>query len=254
MSAAGDASAPIPAALMALVLSSLASSTTAAAAAADGAACFEDLEQHYAWDDGGLQWSLHPDRCPGSSQPASPADRKWGGSVDIRVSGNDASVVEESYAWVISRAFKGPGCPPLTRSVTRTTRVAKSGVLYQTKVVEGVAEPTTQRPLRPGQVIYTNNIQTVPNADDPYIQRAGSDTIAGQPCQRITSKPVLPGTGTFAMCIFVAPRNCPAAQYLQPLELTSKGPDGKVTWHGLTSQLRYGGRGQVVSADSIKVP
>jgi hypothetical protein len=225
-----------------------------AAAVAGSTACFDDIEQHYAWDDGGFHWSAMPDRCPGSPPPASPADRKWGGSVQITASGRDAVVIEENYSWAPKRNFQGPGCARFFKTVTRKTRVAKNGVLYETKQIDDEQPQQSQRPLRPDEMIYISNIHAVPKTDDPFVQMMGSDTIAGQPCQRIAPKQSLPGAGTYTMCIVAAPSKCAAAGYLQPLELKTQGPDGRLIWHGLTSLLRYGGRGQVVSADAIKAP
>ena len=222
-------------------------------AAADGTACFDDIEQSYQWDDGGFHWTAMPDRCPGSAQPASPAERKWGGSVQIRASGQDASVIEETYSWAPKRNSTG-GCPGFFKTVTRRTRIAKRGVLYETRQVDDGQTQRSQRTLRPNEMIYISNVQTVPKPGDPLVQVLGNATIAGQPCQRVASKPLVAGAGTYEMCIFVAPANCPSARYLQPLELTTKGPDGKSIWHGQTTSLRYGGHGQLISPTSIRAP
>jgi hypothetical protein len=227
---------------------------TLTTAAADGAACFDDIEQSYQWDDGGFHWNAMPDRCPGSSQPASPADRKWGGSVQIRASGQDATVIEEAYSWAPKRNSDSGGCPRFFKTVTRRTRVAKGGMLYETRQTDDGQTQRSQRALRPNEQIYISNIQTVPKPGNPFVQILGNDTIAGQPCQRVASQAVVAGAGSYEMCIFVAPVNCPSARYLQPLELATKGPDGKSIWHGKTTSLRYGGRGQVVPPDSIRAP
>jgi hypothetical protein len=226
----------------------------AGTAVADPAPCFDEIEQHYEWDDGGYHWNALPDRCPGSPQPASPADRKWGGSVQIRASGQDAMVIEENYSWAVRRDFQGPGCPRFFRTLTRKTRIAKDGLLYETKQIDDEPPRTSQRPMRTNEVIYISNIQTIPKPDDPFVQVSGSDTIAGQPCQRIASKQSVRSAGSYAMCVFVAPLNCPRARYLQPLELKLAGADGQLMWHGRTTLLRYGGHGELVSPDSIKAP
>src|SRR5882724_6638549 len=225
-----------------------------AATAPGNGTCFEDIEQSYQWDDGGFHWNAMPDRCPDSPKPASAAERKWGGSVQIRASGPDAVVVEETYSWAPKRHGDDGGCPRFFKTVTRKTRVAKSGVLYETKQIDDEQPQRSQRPLRANEMIYISNVQTVPKPGDPFVQPLGSDTIAGQPCQRVTSKSSIPGAGSFAMCIFVAPPGCPSARYLQPMELSTKAPDGKMFWHGRTTSLRYGGRGSVVPPESIRAP
>jgi hypothetical protein len=225
-----------------------------AAAAAGSSACFEDIEQSYEWDDGGFHWSAMPDRCPDSPQPASAAERKWGGSVHIRASGQEAVVIEESYAWAPKRNSESAGCPHFFKTVTRRTRVAKGGVLYETRQIDDQQPQKSQRPFGPNELIYISNVHTVPRPGDPFVQVLSNDTIAGQPCQRVASKQSIPGAGGYEMCIFVTPANCPLARYLQPLELSTKGPDGKVIWHGRTTSLRYGGRGQVVPPGSIRAP
>jgi len=221
--------------------------------AAGDTACFDEIEQSYQWDDGGFHWSALPDRCPGTSQPASPDERKWGGSIQIRANGSDAIVIEATYAWGPKQRADG-GCPRFFKTVTRRTRIAKGGTLYETKQVDSEAPQRSQRPLRPNEMIYISNVQAVPRPGDPSVELLGTDTIAGQPCRRIASKQIIAGAGSFAMCIFVAPPTCRAARYLQPLELTTKAPDGQVIWHGRTTSLRYGGGGRVVPSNSIQAP
>ena len=236
------------------VLAAVACLLPISASAGGDAACFDEIEQSYQWDDGGFHWSAMPDRCPGATQPASPAERKWGGSVQIRANGADATVIEETYSWAPKRTGDSSGCPHYVKTVTRRTRVAKGGTLYETKQVDSEAPQRSQRPLRANEMIYVSNIQTVPRASDPTVDARGTDTIAGQPCTRVASKSIVAGAGSYEMCIFVAPPTCRAARYLQPLELMTKGPDGKVIWHGRTTSLRYGGGGQVVPSSSIRAP
>ena len=174
--------------------------------------------------------------------------------MEVRVSGTDASVIEETYAWMPERNSGSGTCPRFSKTVTRRTRIAKSGVLYESKQVDTGPLQQSRRPLRPNEVIYISNIQTVPRLGDPSLQLLGTDTIAGQPCRRVASKQIVAGAGSYDLCIFVAPANCRVARYLQPLEMSSKSPEGKVIWHGRTTSLRYGGRGQVVSPDSIRAP
>lgn len=222
--------------------------------AAGDAACFDEIEQNYQWDDGGFHWSAMPDRCPGSPQPASPSERKWGGSVQIRANGADAMVIEETYAWTPPRQGDITGCPHFVKTVTRKTRIAKSGTLYETKQVDSEAPQHSQRPLGPNEMISISNVQQAPRPGDRSVELLGTDTVAGQPCRRVASKPIVAGAGTYTMCIFVAPPTCRAAHYLQPLELTTKAPDGTVIWRGHTTSLRYGGGGKLVPSNSIRAP
>jgi hypothetical protein len=228
--------------------------TLAAFAAHTADSCFDDIEQHYAWDDGGFHWTANPDHCPGSPQPASAIERKWGGSVQIQATGADAIIIEEDYAWLPTRKGEVAGCPRFYRTVHRRTRIAKSGVLYDTKQTDDETPQSTQRPLRDNEIIAISNIQRVPKAEDAFVETLGSDTIVGQPCTRIAPKQGTPAAGLWAMCVFVAPSNCKAGRYLQPMDLVMKGPDGQTVWHGRTSQLQVGARGTVVSPDSIHAP
>jgi hypothetical protein len=216
------------------------------AAAAVGAVCFDEIEQNYQWDDGGSTYSSLPNLCPNAPRPAAPQERKWGGSVAIRASGQDAEVIEENYTWVPKWDAQGV-CLGVFETVNRRTRIAKGGVLYETKQTDDRPPSLSQRVMRPNEVIYISNIQTVPKPNDPFVQILGNGTIAGQPCQRVGPKQDL-GAGRWEMCVFVAPRTCHLAQYLQPLELN--GP----IYHGVTTLLRYGGRGEVLQPDSIKAP
>ena len=216
--------------------------------------CFEDIEQTYAWDDGGFHWTANPDHCPQSPQPASAAERKWGGSVKIRATGADAIVIEEDYAWLPTRKGEVAGCPRFYRTVHHRTRIAKGGVLYDTKQTDDETPQSTQRPLRDNEIIAVSNIQKVPKPEDALVETLGSNTMMGQPCARIAPKQGSPAAGLWAMCVFVAPSSCKAARYLQPIDLVVKGPDGQTVWHGQTSQLQVGARGTVVSPDSIQAP
>jgi len=213
--------------------------------------CFVDIEQNYAWDDGGFHWTAYPDHCPQSPQPASAAERKWGGSVQIRATGADAIVIEEDYAWLPTRKGDIAGCPRFYRTVHRRTRIAKGGVLYDSKQTDDETPQNTQRPLRDNEIIAVSNIQKVPKTEDAFVETLGSNTIAGQSCTRIEPKQGSPAAGLWAMCVFVAPPNCKAARYLQPMDLVVKGPDGQTVWHGRTSELKVGARGTLVSPDSI---
>jgi len=216
--------------------------------------CFEDIEQNYAWDDGGFHWTANPDHCPQSPQPASAAERKWGGSVQIRATGADAMVIEEDYAWLPSRKGEVAGCPRFYRTVHHRTRIAKGGVLYDTKQTDDETPQSTQRPLRDNEIIAVSNIQKVPKAEDAFVETLGSNTILGQSCTRLQPKQGSPAAGLWTMCVFVAPPNCKAARYLQPIDLVVKGPDGQTVWHGQTTELQVGARGTLVSPDSIRAP
>ncbi len=216
---------------------------TVPALAASGATCFTEIEQDYDWSDGGFHWSAMPDRCPDSPQPASPAERAWGGSLKIRVSGAEASVVQVDYAWVPHRDGPAGDCPRFFRSVTTTTKVAKNGVLSETKQIDSEPPTTQQRILRGAEMLYIPSVQSVPRANDPFLQVVGEDTIAGQPCQRVAPKPDAPGAGTWQTCVYAALPDCRAARYLQPLELIMKGPDGQTVLHGRTTHLQVGDRG-----------
>jgi hypothetical protein len=225
---------------------------TAGCAAAAPGSCFTDVEQDYEWDDAGFNLSAMPDLC-GSGQPASPSERRWGGSMKIRASGNDASLVQQTYAWVPERNGPAVDCPRFFRTVTTTTKVAKNGVLTETRQVDGEAPTTKTRKMHGTEMMYVANLHSVPRPNDAFVEVSGSDTIAGQPCQRVEPKAGTPGAGTWQMCLFVAPVDCRAASYVQPLELLTRGPDGRTFIHGRTTRLLLGERG-LVAPDSIRAP
>jgi hypothetical protein len=224
------------------------------AAGSGETACFDEIEQHYEWDDGGFNWNSLP-HCPGE-QSISPLDRKWGGSAQIRASRHDgmvdAIVIEEEYAWVPPKT--GTSQCPFVKTLTRTTRIAKNRVLYETVQKDDEPPKRSQRNMGPNEIIYIPNIQRVPKPGDSFLQVIGNDTIAGQPCQRVTPKQNIAGAAAFEMCIFVAPIDCPTARYLQPMELKIKLPNGQLMTHGRTTLLRYGGRGEVLPTNSIQAP
>ncbi len=228
--------------------------TLVAVPVAGAADCFEDIEQIYQWDDGGHHWSVMPDRCPGSSQPAAAIERKWGGNVTVRASGHDAIVIEESYAWMPRRHGDTVGCPRFFKTTTRKTRIAKDGVLYEMTQVDGEPARRSQRTMGAEEVISVTPIAGAPSLGDAYVQVLGASTVAGQPCKRVAPKRALPAAAKYEMCVFVAPARCPLAKYLQPLDLRITGPDGQLLWHAYTTSLRYGARGTVVAPGSIRAP
>jgi hypothetical protein len=223
------------------------------AVAAGGAACFDDIEQQYEEDDGGFMWRSMPDRCPGSQQPASPAERKRGRSVEIRASGQDATVIENNYWWGPLRNGPDGECPRYVKHSVQRTRIAKGGTLYETKVSDEEPPKHSQRAMRPHENIYISNMQSVVKPS-PLVEYLGEDTIAGHPCRRVAPKPMVTGASSSEICFFVAPIDCPNAAYLMPLKMTTKAPDGQVLTQGRTTSLRVGGHGQVVSPDSIRAP
>jgi hypothetical protein len=226
---------------------------TSSHALADAAACFDDIEQHYEEDDGGFHWRAMPDRCPGSEQPAAPADRKWGSSVDILASGQDARVIETSYSWGPKRNASDGECPRFVKHTSQRTRIAKGGILYETKTSDDFPPTHGERPMRPHENIYIANLQSVVKVS-PSIESLGEDTIAGYPCRRLAPKQIVSGAASSDMCFYVVPIDCPHAPYLLPLELTNKTPDGQILSHGRTTLLRVGAHGAVVPPDAIKAP
>jgi hypothetical protein len=219
---------------------------------ADVAACFDDIEQHYEEDDGGFHARAMPDLCPYSAQPASPADHKWGSSVDIMASGSDAVVIEKSYSWGPQRNAPAGECR-LVKHSSQRTRIAKGGILYESKTSDDFPPTHSQRPMRPHENIYIANIQAVVKPS-PSMESLGEDSIAGYPCRRLAPKPIVSGAATSEMCFYVVPIDCPHAAYLLPLELTTKTPDGQILSHGRTTLLRVGAHGAIISPDSIKAP
>jgi hypothetical protein len=223
------------------------------AVAAGGTTCFDDIEQHYEEDDGGFMWRSMPDRCPGSPQPASPAERKRGSSVEIRASGQDAIVIEKNYWWAPKRNGPDGECPRYVKHESQRTRIAKGGVLYETKLSDEEPPKQSQRAMRQHENIYISNMQSVVKPN-PSMEYLGDETIAGQPCRRLAPKPPVGGAAKSEICFFVAPVDCPNAAYLMPLEMTTKAPDGQMLTQGRTTLLRVGSHGQVVSPDSIRAP
>ncbi|GEM_PF-3253701 len=213
---------------------------------------FDEMEQIYAYDDGGTTFKNLPDLCPSAPKPHLMADRSWGGSVRIRVSGRDASVIEETYFWHAKWAPNGR-CLGVTKSVSVATRIAKNEVLYEKVTDENRPVRRSQRAMKPGEVIYVVNVQVTPKLESPDLQKLGDAIIAGQPCRRIAPKSSLLGAGIWNMCILLADQSWPQVHYLQPLDLETKARGGLML-HGRTSLLRYGARGSVFPLGSIKAP
>jgi hypothetical protein len=238
--------------LLALLISASAPWPMVSSALADSP-CFEEIEQQYAWDDGGLFWKSVLGGCPGSPQPAAPADRATGGNLTIRASGSDAMVIEEGYAWVPHTDDPGAGCLRYYKSITKVVRVAKDGRFHETRQVDGAPAKTTERALRPGELLSTSGIHMALRPDDAFVENLGADTIAGQPCQRVTPRSGTPGAGSSESCVYVAPKDCRLARYLQPLDLVTRGPGHEVAIHGRTTLLKVGARGKVFASDAIRV-
>jgi len=119
--------------------------------------------------------------------------------------------------------------------VTRKTRVAKGGVLYETRQIDDEQPQRSQRPLRANEMIYISNVQTG-RSRNPLCSLS-QRPIAGQPCQRVTSKSSIPGARQLCDVHLVAPPGCPSARYLRSMELSTKAPDGKMIcrpYHVLT--------------------
>jgi hypothetical protein len=83
-------------------------------------------------------------------------------------------------------------------------------------------------PWEPHEVIYIANIQSVPKPDDPLVQVLGNDAVAGRPCQRIASKPIVAGAGSYEMCVFGAPTELSGRAIPATAGAHDKGaPDGE---------------------------
>jgi hypothetical protein len=142
----------------------------------------------------------------------------------------------------------------LYKTVTRHTRIAKDGVLYDIRKTDDKPAVTSQRKLQGTQQIPFSGISTAPPADSPDFKQLGNDIIAGQPCVRFVSTSRTPGAATTTLCVFLSPRSCPRSHYLQQLEQKTVAPDGTVVVLGRTSELLIGKIGEVLPKNSIVAP
>jgi hypothetical protein len=213
--------------------------------------CFDEMEQHFEWDDGGLQWRLHP--LLGCPNAAADADHRWGGSLEIRASGPDASVIEENYAWVEDGDPQTGRCLRVYKSITRRTQVLTNGVLTEVRQTDQQPPHRSERPVPPPGRIAVGRM-VVPSPTDPNFDRPGTETIAGHSCQRFAMTHIPPGGASTTACVVDVPIACPIGRYLQPLEYTITLPDGQVSVHARTTSLRYGDRGSVLPAGAISPP
>jgi hypothetical protein len=230
-------------------LTLLAAATVAASAPTE--LCFDEMEQRFEWDDGGLQWRLHPLLgCPNASASD---DHRWGGSLEIRASGTDASVVEEDYAWVLEGDPATGRCLRVYKSVTRTTTVLKNGVRYEVRQTDQEAPHRSERPMPPPGRIPVGHM-VVPSPTDPNFNLLGTETIAGHTCQRLTMTHIPPGGASTTACVVNTPITCWVGRYMQPLEYTITLPDGQVLTRARTTVLQYGARGSVFPSGAISPP
>jgi hypothetical protein len=200
------------------------------------------MDQSYEWDDQGTNWQSLPIRqaiCPDEE----PKDPRWGGSIQIHVSGDDATVIEDTYSWTIDPKgdVAGP-CWHVRKSTSHRSRILKNGVLSE--ISESTERPPqhSEKPYPPPRRIVIGGITTLPTADDRFLDRLGDATMAGHTCHRVAPKASVTGTGArFELCIFELPRSCKLSSYVQPLELTVTQPGGQVTTHGKTTSLHFGG-------------
>jgi len=211
------------------------------------------MSQIYAWDDQGLLWRSMR-HCPGEPPPESWVGRELGGRITIEASGQNVSIVEENYAWA-PHADSPPGaCPVFYKTVTRKTHVAKDGIVYESRQTDDQPPVTSQRVLHGTQIMYFGSLSSVPRSGAAGIQLAGTDTIAGHPCQRMVLGGGVQGAATISLCVFAIPRSCFLSHYVQVLEQKNVGPDGTISILGRTLELRLGHIGEVLPKNAITAP
>jgi hypothetical protein len=223
--------------------------------ATSASSCFDDLDQHYEYDDGGFAWSQRPGICT-DEKSIPPSSRINGGSIDVRVSGDNAVVTEIQYDWSPpSHSAMATSCPHSIRNESKRTRIMTGGVVYETTVETDAPTRTSQRPARPNELLFVSRVQRGVNPG-PQVDDLGQDTIAGHTCRRLSPKGTVDGVAhAFEICILLNGPDCRKADfYILPLELTQKSPGGGILFHGKTTILRYGGLGTVVQPGSIHAP
>ena len=158
-------------------------------------------------------------------------------------------MVEEQYGWT-----RDTLCGPLRKTLTTTTTVLQGEIRYELRVSDGKRPQRTQRTVSAGAVIRgVGGSTTVPSDGDPFIERLGPDTMAGQPCARTMTKSPLSGAAVTTMCVFVVPRSCKLALLVKVLDLQSTVA-GALLNHGRPSLLRVGGPGKMFVPGAFSPP